>query len=31
MNICWNFSGNNDGKISGISEAGAYYLEELLK
>ena len=22
MNICWNFSGNNDGKISGISEAG---------
>lgn len=22
MNICWNFPGNNDGKISGISEAG---------
>ncbi|GEM_PF-5108658 len=31
MNICWNFPSNNVGKISGISEAGAYYLEELLK
>ena len=31
MNICCNFPSNNDGKISGISETGAYYLEELLK
>ena len=22
MSICWNFPSNNDGKISGISEAG---------
>ena len=22
MNICWNFPGNNDGKISRISETG---------
>ena len=22
MSICWNFPNNNDGKISGISEAG---------
>ena len=32
MNICWNFPGNNDGKISGISEAGIEtFRGELLK
>ena len=32
MNICWNFPSNNDGKISGISEAGIEtFRGELLK
>lgn len=25
MSICWNFPSNNNGKISGISEAGICY------
>ena len=31
MSICWNFPSNNNGKISGISEAGIETLQIILR